>query len=357
MPIALPVRGRGAGVNPAGRFEPLDFAVDGDFLDSLDDDDVPAPKTRFFADQSKSIISYNDSPDLPFDVSINAYRGCEHGCPYCYARPYHEFLGFSAGVDFETVIFVKPDAPKLLRDELSAKKWRPQTLAMSGITDAYQPVESRLRLSRQCLEVLLEFRNPVGIITKNHRVTRDLDLISELAKFNAAKVSVTITTLDAALSAKLEPRASSPKRRLDAIRQIAAAGVPVGVNVSPIVPGLNDHEAAAILQAAADAGASFGGFIPLRLPGNVRVVFEDWLRRSFPDRYDKVMNRLRSMKNGRVNDPRFGHRFKGDGPFYEQLRSVFDVYRRRFNMTPRGPTLSTEHFRRPGRQLDLFANG
>src|SRR5215510_7201774 len=222
---SIPVPGRGASINPPNRFERLSYEADPEESGSSG----PAPKTQYLRDTSKSIIAHNDSPDIPFDASVNPYRGCEHGCIYCYARPTHEFLGFSAGLDFETRILVKEDAPELLYDELSSRKWKPQILVMSGVTDPYQPIESRLRITRRCLEVLAEFRNPVGIITKNHLVTRDIDLLAELAKVNAAMVFISLTTLDATLTPKLEPRASLPLMRLAAIRKLREAGVPVGV--------------------------------------------------------------------------------------------------------------------------------
>src|SRR5262245_27700364 len=233
-----PIRGRGAGGNPANRFEGLLYAPDPE----LDPSDSPAPTTHFFRDTSRSIIAYNDSPDVGFSASINPYRGCEHGCIYCYARPTHEYLGFSVGLDFESKIMVKEDASALLRRELMSPRWQPQTLAISGVTDCYQPIERRLQLTRRCLEVLLEFRNPVGIVTKNQLVTRDIDVLGELAKLDAAVVYVSVTTLDAELVGKMEPRTSRPAARLEAIAALAQAGIPVGVMVAPIIPGLNDHE-------------------------------------------------------------------------------------------------------------------
>src|SRR5215510_5595319 len=235
---SIPVPGRGASINPPNRFERLSYEADPEESGSSG----PAPKTQYLRDTSKSIIAHNDSPDIPFDASVNPYRGCEHGCIYCYARPTHEFLGFSAGLDFETRILVKEDAPELLYDELSSRKWKPQILVMSGVTDPYQPIESRLRITRRCLEVLAEFRNPVGIITKNHLVTRDIDLLSDLAKHQAATVYVAVTTLDTELRRVMEPRTSPPAARLAAIRALSAAGIPTGVLVAPIIPGLTDHE-------------------------------------------------------------------------------------------------------------------
>jgi DNA repair photolyase len=246
----VPLRGRGAAGNPANRFDARAFEVDGDALDA-DPDLASDPGTRFLHDHTRAILAFNDSPDVPFDASLNPYRGCEHGCVYCFARPTHEYLGFSAGLDFETRILVKHDAPRLLRETLASPRWTPRPIALSGVTDPYQPVERRLGLTRRCLEVLAEFRNPVGVVTKNHLVTRDADLLASLAEHGAAVVNVSLTSLDDALQRRMEPRASSPARRLDAIRTLASAGVPVRALVAPVIPGLTDHELPALLAAAA----------------------------------------------------------------------------------------------------------
>jgi DNA repair photolyase len=309
--------------------------------------DDPAPATQFFHDRSCSIISYNDSPDLGFDASVNPYRGCEHGCAYCYARPTHEYLGFSAGLDFETRIMVKDDAPTLLRRELSSPKWRPRPLALSGVTDCYQPIERRLKLTRRCLEVLAEFRNPVGVVTKNFLVTRDLDLLTELARHQAARVCLSITTLDASRAAKLEPRAALPEHRLAAVAALRQAGVPVGVLVAPVIPGLNDHEIPAVLQAAARAGAEFAGYTLLRLPLGVGPLFEAWLERHAPRQKEKVLNQLRALRGGRLNDPRFGTRMRGAGSGADRLEAWFDVACRRAALRPDAPELSSAAFRAP----------
>ncbi|HRC85455.1 MAG TPA: PA0069 family radical SAM protein [Thermoanaerobaculia bacterium] len=341
-------RGRAAAENPANRFTRLSLELE-----------EPGPEvapTLYFDDTSKSILATNDSPDLPFDASLNPYRGCEHGCIYCYARPTHEYLGLSAGLDFETRIFVKRQAAELLRAELMSPRWRPQVLSISGVTDPYQPIERKLGLVRGCLEVLLDFRNPVGIVTKNHLVCRDADLLGELAGFQASAVYLSITTLDAELARRLEPRASHPEERLGALAELSSRGVPVGVLVAPVLPALTDHELPAILEAAARAGAKSAAFIPLRLPGAVAGLFEAWLERHFPERKDKVLNRLRSMRGGRLNDPRFGHRMRGEGVFAEQLRSLFHTSCRRHGLAGRSDKLSVAAFRRPGSalQLDLF---
>ncbi len=317
-------------------------------------DERPDPRTQFLRDASRSLITTNDSPDIGFEASINPYRGCETGCSYCYARPYHEYLGLSAGLDFETKILVKEDAPELLRAELGSPKWRPQVLAMSGVTDAYQPVERKLGITRRCLEVLAEFRNPVGIVTKHHLVTRDIDVLARLAEHRAVSVTLSVTTLDAELARVLEPRASAPRRRLDAIRALAQAGIPVGVNVAPVIPGLTDHEMLGIIEAAAEAGATHAGWIMLRLPFAVAPLFEQWLGEHRPLAKEKVLGRIREVRTGRLNDPRFGTRMSGEGVFAEQIANMFEVACRKAGFGP-GPRLSTAAFRvPPGPQLELF---
>ena len=344
------LRGRGATSNPKGRFERLEVEADPE----VDPSESGRPATRFLRDGSRSIIAKNQSPDVPFDAGINPYRGCEHGCSYCYARPFHEYLGFSAGLDFETKIVVKDDAPELLRRELESPRWQPQVLGLSGVTDPYQPVEKRLQITRRCLEVLAEFRNPVGVITKNHLVRRDADLLGELARHGAASVAISITTLDPELAGKLEPRASSPRRRLDAIAKLRDAGVPVGVLVAPVIPALNDHEIPAILEAAATAGADHAAHIVLRLPHGVVDLFSDWLGLHYPDRKEHVLSRLRDLRGGKLHEGRFGSRMRGQGAFAKQISDLFDLSRRRHGLARRGLQLSTAAFRRPNEQLALF---
>ena len=344
-------RGRGAASNPTNRFEKITL----DRFEDWDPAEDPAPATQFFKDATSSIINYNDSPDVGFDASINVYRGCEHGCIYCFARPTHEFLGFSAGLDFETRIMVKEDAPELLRAELASPKWKPQVLAMSGVTDCYQPIERKLRLTRRCLEVLADFRNPVVIITKNHLVTRDIDLLAELALHRAVSVHVSVTSLDASLTPILEPRASLPKHRLAAIRALSEAGVPVGVLAAPMIPGLTDHELPSIIAEAAKAGAHYAGYVPVRLPFAVKDLFADWLGRHFPGRKDKVLNRIRAMRGGKLNDSNFGSRMQGEGIFAEQLSRMFVVSTRKAGLFGKHSDLSTASFRRLERnQLTLL---
>jgi DNA repair photolyase len=343
-------RGRGANINPANRFEALHYELE----DWCEPEESKTVRTQFLRDDSQSIISYNNSPDVGFDASINPYRGCEHGCAYCYARPTHEYLGFSAGIDFESRILVKPNAAELLFTELGKRSWKPQHLALSGVTDAYQPIERKLQITRSCLQVLAEFRNPVGIITKNHLVTRDADHLGELARVNAAAVTLSITTLDPKLARILEPRASSPSQRLEAVAVLHQAGIPVGVNVAPIIPGINDHEIPTITAAAAKAGAQFASYTIIRLPLTVAPVFVAWLENHFPERQEKVLGRIRSMRNGKLNNTDFGSRMRGEGPFAQQIDHMFQVSCRRADLNRTRTDLSTAAFRRVlPNQLDL----
>jgi DNA repair photolyase len=345
------LRGRGSALNPKNRFETIERVPE----PLQDSDEISSPHTQFFTDRSKSIIAYNDSPDVGFDASVNPYRGCEHGCVYCYARPTHEYLGFSSGLDFETKIMVKEDAPELLRKELSGRNWKPQLVALSGDTDCYQPVEKKKQLTRRCLEVFLEFRNPVMIITKNHLVTRDVDLLAELARYRCVGVTLSLTTLDHQLSSLLEPRASRPARRLAAIKALAEAGVPVGYLQAPMIPGLTDAEAPAIGAAAAKAGATFSGYVALRLPFAVKSLFEDWLEQNYPDKKRKILSRVREIRGGKLNDPKFKTRMSGEGIYAEQMAELFKLARKKSGISERWPKLTTENFRRPGiDQLSLF---
>jgi DNA repair photolyase len=349
---APPIRGRGASGNLANRFESLRYEVD------VDDEgeEQPHPATEYLVDRSRSLIASNDSPDVGFSASINPYRGCEHGCIYCYARPTHEYLSFSAGLDFETKILVKEDAPELLRAELAAHRWKPQTLGISGVTDCYQPIERRLQLTRRCLEVLAEFRNPALIVTKSKLVTRDLDLLKELALHKAVAVCLSVTSLDDSLSRKLEPRAARPEARLEAVRILADAGIPTGVLVAPIIPGLTEHMSPAILAAAAQAGASFASCVMLRLPFAVAPLFEAWLDQHYPDAKEKVLGRIRDMRGGRLNDPRFNVRMRGEGKLAENTYAIFRMGCIKAGIAKRFPHLSTASFRSPGpHQLQLFS--
>jgi len=337
--------GRGTRLNPANRYERLH--VDLSDVDEADPGEVPAP-TELFRDASRRILAENDSPDLGFRFSLNPYRGCEHGCVYCYARPSHEYLGFSAGLDFERKLLIKPDAPALLRAALAAPGWQPQVVALSGNTDCYQPVERQLRLTRRCLEVFAELRNPVGVITKSALVTRDIDVLGELARHGAAHVSISITTLDPELARRMEPRAATPERRLQAMCALAEAGIRVGVMAAPIIPGLNDHEIPAILERAAAAGACTASWTLLRLATPVDQLFVDWLEKHYPERALRVLGRLRGCRTGKLNDTRFGHRMRGEGEYAAQLRALFALAARRRGLDRELPPLNTTAFRRPG---------
>src|SRR6266704_1018345 len=332
-----PVRGRGASWSPANRFEKLH--VDLTDIDCVDvdppTDKQPRPPTQYFRDGTKSIITRNSSPDVGFETSLNPYRGCEHGCIYCYARPTHEYLGFSAGLDFESKIMVKANAPELLRMELESPRWEPQVLVMSGVTDPYQPVEKKLRITRGCLEVLAKFRNPVAIITKNRLVTRDIDILRELATYDAVAVNISVTSLDSNLQRVLELRTSSPQARLAAI-----------------IPGLTDHEVPKILDACAKAGAQFAGYTIIRLPGAVAPLFEHWLEEHFPERKEKVLGRIRHLRGNRLNNSQWHTRMTGEGVFAEQIASLFRVGCHHAGIGER-PTLSTASFRKSTTQLRL----
>ena len=338
----LPVRrGRGARINPPNRYEPLHFVED---PSALDEEELRQVRTEYFTDNTKSILASNDSPDTGFTFSINPYRGCEHGCVYCYARPSHEYLGFSAGLDFETKILVKENAPQLLSEAFQKPSWEPQVVALSGNTDPYQPLERKLEITRRCLETFLRHRNPVVIITKNHLVTRDLDILEEMACLNLVRVTLSVTTLRPELVSVMEPRTSRPARRLEAIEKLSSRGVPVAVNVAPVIPGLTDEEIPQILKAASESGAKNASYIIVRLPGPVKELFLDWIRREFPDRSQKVIHRLEELRGPRLTDSRFGHRMRGEGEWAEMISNLFNVSCRKLGLNEEYAPLSTEHF-------------
>lgn len=345
-------RGRGADINPPNRFEALHVETDEDAW--IDDDPRPL-RTTFLRDDSQGILATNAAEDISYDYGLNPYRGCEHGCAYCYARTYHEYLGFSAGLDFESKIVVKPDAPRLLEEHLAKKSYRPGVISLSGATDCYQPVERRLELTRGCLEVLARFRNPVVIITKNALVTRDLDHLAELARHRSVAVYLSITTLDKDLARVLEPRASTPRARLETIRALSEVGVPAGVSAAPMIPGLNDSELPAILAAAAEHGAGFAAYSLVRLPGAVAEVFSDWLDRHQPGAKDKILGRIRASHDGKLNDSTPVARMRGTGGAASQWRSLFHACCRKHGLATRPPGLDLTAFRRltPG-QGELF---
>lgn len=344
------IKGRGAAFNPGNRFEKLTV----DDRSEEGDESFRAPvKTVYYRDSTRSILAKNDSPDIPFTFSVNPYRGCEHGCIYCYARPSHEYLGFSAGLDFETKILVKTDAPQLLEEAFRNPSFEPQVIALSGNTDCYQPAERSFKITRALLEVFLKYRNPVGIITKNALVLRDLDLLQALAKKDLVTVTISVTSLNQDLISRMEPRTSTPDKRLKAIRTLADAGIPVGVNSAPMIPGLTDEELPEILRCASENGASYAGYILMRLPFAVKELFVEWVQREFPQRAGKILNRVRDTRSGNLNDPRFGSRMTGEGEIAKAIETLFEMSCKRFHLNEKEFHLSTEHFQRPG-QLSLF---
>jgi DNA repair photolyase len=333
------IKGRGSSFNPHNRFEKISYEL----IEEEFDEERNIP-TRYFRDTSKTILAKNDSPDLGFTFDLNPYRGCEHGCIYCYARPSHEYLGFSSGLDFETKIMVKPDAPLLLEKEFQKKSWKPHVIALSGNTDCYQPIERKLQLTRKCLEIFLKYRNPVGVITKNALITRDSDLLGELAKQNLAVSTLTITTLDKELQRVMEPRTSPPELRLHAIERLAAAGIPVGVSLAPVIPGLNDSEMPAILKRASEAGATFAFYTMLRLPYSVKDLFVEWLKRELPQKAEKVLNRIKDVREGKLNSSAFGKRMTGTGEIAESISQLFELTCKKYHLNEQRHTLSVDKF-------------
>lgn len=348
-------RGRGAGLNMSGRFEPQVRESFDDGWETLED--LPAFKTEVQVEKPRSIITRNESPDIPFDRSINPYRGCEHGCIYCFARPTHAFMGLSAGLDFEARLFAKPDAPRLLERELSKPGYRPRVIAIGTNTDPYQPIEKEWRVMRQILEVLEGANHPVSIVTKSALIMRDIDILSRMAAKGLAWVGLSVTTLDRKLARSMEPRAATPARRLEAMRALSEAGVPVSVMVAPIIPGLNDHEVERILDSGKAAGAQEASYVLLRLPLEVSPLFRDWLLREYPDRYRHVMSLVRSMRGGKDYDAEFGKRMKGAGPYAWQIARRFELATKRLKLTRTRRSLSTDLFVPPsgsGVQLSLL---
>lgn len=343
------LRGRSAASNPANRFEPHHYEPDDAEYWARD-----SVKTEVIDDQAVSIVSRNQSPDIPFDVSLNPYRGCEHGCAYCYARPTHEYLGYSAGLDFESRILVKREAASLLEAELAKPGWVVKPLAMSGVTDPYQPLERKLGITRKCLEVLAHCRHPVMIITKNAGVLRDLDLLRELAQWDCVQVSLSVTTLDPELARKMEPRTSSPPKRLEAVKKLNVAGIPAGVMAGPMILGLNDTELPSIIQAAQEAGARGVNYVPLRLPGATAEVFREWLDREIPGKKDRILDRLKSFHGGRLNSNAFGERFRGHGPWAKELKHLYQLGCLKAGFRKRPVQLSSAHFIPPGKSQLKF---
>lgn len=371
-------KGRGTGLKPTNRFETVSISVDGEYIDeelrreaaersasgvtlsnellaeiASERSQVP---TRVYRDDSKSILNRVESPDLPMAWTLNPYRGCEHGCVYCYARPGHEYLAMNCGLDFETKIFAKPDAADLLRRALAKPGWQGETISMSGVTDCYQPVERKMKLTRACLEVMHECRQPATIVTKNHLVTRDLDILVAMARWGGAAVAISLTTLDAKLAATMEPRASTPRDRLKAMEELSAAGVPVMVMTAPMIPGVNDRELPALLEAAAAAGAKHAGYVLLRLPWQVKELFLDWLKRELPERAAKVESLLRQTRGGALYKASFETRMKGEGALAENLANTFSVFAKRYGLNQTRLELNHELFRAPALdgQMRLF---
>jgi DNA repair photolyase len=341
--------GRGAQIAPPNRFEAARTEAD---WEQLEFDEQATAETRripteFFPDSTKSLITSNDSPDISFTYSINPYRGCEHGCAYCYARPGHENLGLNGGIDFETKVFYKPEAAKILRAELCKPSWKGEVIVMSGVTDCYQPVERKFALTRSCIEVMVEAQQAFAIISKNALVLRDLDLLAPHGRQQLCAVNVSVTTLDAELARDLEPRTSSPQNRLRAIRELSSAGVPVRVMVAPIIPGLNDVEIPAILQAAAEAGAQGAGWQLMRLPWSVRPVFEDWVARNRPEQAERILGRIRQVRGGKMNDYQFGRRMRGQGEYADGIAQTFKVFLKKFGLDRGLPELDTTRFQPP----------
>ena len=364
--IQQKIRGRGAQINPKNRFEKLHFEelpetetnIQIENLDSdlpIDQSDRKIP-TVFYKDDSRSVIAKNDSYDLGFDYSFNPYRGCEHGCIYCYARPTHEYLGFSSGIDFETKIMVKENAPNLLEEEFKKKSYEPKFIMFSGNTDCYQPIERKLQLTREALKVCLKYRNPAGVITKNALVQRDTDILKQMAELNLVTVILSVTTLDKNLARKMEPRTSSPEMRLKTIELMAKNGIPAGVNIAPIIPGLNDLEIHSILKEASARGADYAGHTMMRLPYAVKDLFMDWVGKEFPERANKILNSIREMRGGKLNSSEWGKRFTGEGELADTIHNLFEISCRKYGLNKRSFHLSTEHFVRAfPQQLGLFA--
>ena len=351
------ISGRSSGFNPQNRFEELSI-VPSDEDDRFfpgEDREQRKIETKNFVDSSNTVLAKNDSPDIPFTYSLNPYRGCEHGCIYCYARPSHEYLGFSSGLDFESKIMVKEDAPRLLRDNFMKKGWKPQVVALAGNTDCYQPVERRLQLTRKCLDVFLEFRNPVGMVTKNFLITRDVDILGEMAGLGLVSVFVSVTSLNQDLTGKMEPRTSSPAKKLEAIETLSRNGIPVGVLVAPVIPGLTDEEIPSILRETSSRGAKWASMQMLRLPFAVKDLFVDWIRREYPDRENRIVSRLKQVRGGKMSSYEWGDRMRGTGETAKAIRQLFGASCKKYHLNEYDLELSTDKFRRPsGAQIEIF---
>jgi DNA repair photolyase len=350
-------RGRGTDLNPPNRFERLYVDENEDNFEYRDEweNDERKLDTIFYKDDSRTVIAKNDSPDIDFDYSFNPYRGCEHGCIYCYARQTHEYLGFSSGIDFETKIMVKENSASLLRKEFERKSYKPKLIVFSGDTDCYQPIERKLGITRKALEVCLEYRNPVAIITKNSLLLRDLDILYEMSKLKIVSVTLSITSLNKELASKMEPRTATPERRLATIVKLAEKEIPVGVNLAPIIPGLNDEEIPNILKLSAEHGATNAGYIMLRLPFSNKKLFTNWLEQKFPDRKEKILNKIREMRGGKLNESAFGIRFTVKGEQADAIKKLFHLSCSKYGLNKEETELTTAHFKsRSNVQLEMF---
>lgn len=351
-------KGRGAQLNTVNRFAKnhVEAVIENVYDDNLEQEDEISigQATQFFMDHPKTILNKVTAADLPMAYSINPYAGCEHGCSYCYARNVHENWGFSAGTDFEQKIIVKPDAPKLLTALFEKKSWVPTAISLSGNTDCYQPAERKYKITRQMLEVFCKYRNPVGIITKNALVCRDIDLLKELAGNDLVQVYISITTMNESLRSTMEPRTVSAKQRIKTIEKLSQAGIPVGIMAAPIIPGLNDHEIPKILETAAHAGAMYAGYTMVRLNGAVGDIFSDWLEKNYPDKCQKVLNQIKISHGGKLSDSRMGTRMRGEGAYAEQVKQLFKIARAKYFVAHKDISLRTDLFRREGLQLKLF---
>jgi DNA repair photolyase len=353
------LRGRGAQINPGNRFEKISFDYDEFKPEVYEGEELPEEKipTVFYRDESKSIVAKNNSCDIGFNYSINPYRGCEHGCVYCYARPTHEYLGFSSGIDFETKIMVKENAPYLLEQAFKKKSYKPDLIILSGNTDCYQPVEKKLKITRGILQTCLNYRNPVSVITKNALVMRDIDILKQLAELNLTSVALSITSLDRELISKLEPRTSRPELKLKTIEELAKNNIPAGVNVAPVIPGLNDEEIPRILKEASERGATSAGHVILRLPYANKDLFIDWLNKHYPGKAGKILNRIKDLRGGKLNNSEWGKRFTGEGEIAEAIHSLFYISCEKYGMNKRHIKLTTSLFRHEfSNQMDLFGN-
>lgn len=347
------LKGRGAQLNPKNPYQKLNLDTQAE--DGLDEALVPSSRTEFIIDRPKKIINKVSSPDIPMDYSMNPYQGCEHGCIYCYARNSHQYWGYSAGLDFERKIIVKPNAPALLEKELQHPKWEPKPVMFSGNTDCYQPIERKMEITRKCLEIFLKYKHPVGLITKNSLVLRDLDLLKELAKDGLVHVFITITSLDESLRRLMEPRTASSHKRLDVVKKLSEANIPVGVMLGPIIPGLNNHEIPNLVKRTAEVGALTAAYTFVRLNGAVGELFEDWIRKNFPDRADKVLSQIKGSHGGSLSDSRFGTRMSGEGEIAKSISQLFHLMKKKHYAGRKMPRYNLDAFRRTDRgQMRLF---